>query len=152
MKEVWKNIQYRGFDNYQVSNTGRIKNKGRVIVNAAGNYQRIPERELNPRTNKIEPHLFVELSNTVAGVKMRKTVYVHRVVMEHFGKAPIIRRDKYQQYVEHLDGDYSNNRIDNLRWITWGQLYRKQIKNGRVERMDLYKSSPIWQKSQKEVV
>jgi len=147
IKEYWLNLKYENFDHYQVSNFGRIRAVERDIINNAGKPQRIPSKMLKLRTNGIEPHLFCELYFTnFNGKKYRKTVYVHRVVMEHFGKKPIQTRTKYQQYVEHIDGDYNNNHINNLRWITWEQLYKKQLNNGRVERMDLYKDSPIWKK------
>lgn len=146
--EIWRKIKYKNFSHFDVSNMGRIRSTDRVLHRKDGKKQNIKGRILKARTNNIEPHYFCELQCTVSGTILRKTVYVHKTVMEHFGKPPIKRKNKFQQYVEHIDGDYDNNHIDNLRWITWEQLYVKQMKNGRVECMDLYKHSSVWQKSQ----
>ena len=46
-----------------------------------------------------------------------KSVQVHRVVAEAFE----LPREPGQDHVDHIDGDPSNNRVENLRWVTGRQ-------------------------------
>ena len=171
MKEKWKDLADKFWGQfYEVSNLGQIRSKTREYqVDFIGKgsvrrkYNRTHEGKiLKPRTNGIEKHLFCDLRNNNEGSPLSKSLYIHKAVMEAFSPAPkdiivrmkLIEKTGYHKksmhsfrYVEHIDGDYTNNRLDNLRWITALDLYRKQVKNGRKERMDLYKSSSVWKKS-----
>ena len=91
--EIFVNVE--GFDNYQVSNYGKIKNKktGRLLK------QSYTEKK----------YLKVNLSRD--GVS--HTRRVHRVVCEHFNPNPGRLPE-----VDHTDCDKDNNRADNLRWCT----------------------------------
>lgn len=89
--EVWKTIE--GFEDYQVSNMGRIKR-------CVGHYCK-EERFLNPHINKLG-YPVVNLSNN--GIQEPK--YVHRLVAKAFtGK---------EGYVYHINGNRSDARLDNL--------------------------------------
>ncbi len=84
-----------GFDNYQVSNYGKIKNKksGRILSE-------------NP-TEK--GYMKVNLRKDGKS----NTVRVHKLVCEHFNANP-----GSKPQIDHRDEDKSNNRADNLRWCT----------------------------------
>jgi len=90
MKEIWKDIEgYEGL--YQISNFGRII-KFLGLRKNSGGYCRIG---LNKNRKCIDK-------------------FIHRIVLETFiGPPPIGKND-----VRHLDGNPSNNRIDNLCWGT----------------------------------
>ena len=167
--EKWKDVADPFWEKYyQVSNKGGVRSKDRVIKKAHPRNGVVYDchysgKQIKPRTNKIEKHLFCDLRCVDEDGKIRqKSLYVHKAVMEAFSPAPtdiIIRKklindkgyyrksEHTYRYVEHIDGNYNNNCLENLRWITTLDLYRKQVKNGRVEKMELYKLSSVWKKN-----
>jgi len=164
-KEQWKDLQGVWGEAYQVSNKGRIKRKERIIKSSNGKAsytQTLSERILSQRTNNIHPHYFCDLGfTTTSGKFIRRSAYIHKeVALAFLNEPPPTIRNKrisntkyYKQttlkyrYVEHIDGDYSNNVPSNLRWINQYDLYKKQIKNGRKEIMDLFIYSPLYSKN-----
>lgn len=121
--EVWKPIVgYEGY--YEISSFGRVKTVERKIphpslVNGA-KYKTIRERIRKPNIMKGY--------HCVALIKDgdRKVYRIHRLVIEHFGEHQ--PSDEYQ--VNHIDGDKSNNRIDNLEWVTPLENTRHAIETG----------------------
>lgn len=59
--------------------------------------------------------------------------YVHRLVMEYFGPEP----KENQTEVNHIDGDTSNNFIENLEWVTSSENTKHGIKAGLFSRVRL---------------
>lgn len=112
MKEIWKNSIV---ENYAISNLGRIKNlkTNRIIK---------PDKEEKG---------YCRLSVKINGIK--KHFPVHRLVAIAFIPNPL---NKSQ--VDHIDCDKTNNRVDNLRWVSnkensnyrWERI-RKALKNGQ---------------------
>ena len=93
MDEIWKTITYA--PNYEVSNLGNIKNKKKnkcITIN----YERL--KKYNKRARPIFHG---------------KGYYLHRIVAEHFIDNP----DDLLE-VNHIDGDFYNNKADNLEWIS----------------------------------
>ena len=95
-----------GTDNKMiVTSTGRIFRRYPVFRNH-------PEkgftgfREVNPGLNSCS-YLQVGLGG------IRNTVSVHRLVAEAFIPNPLGLRD-----VDHIDGNKTNNRVENLRWVS----------------------------------
>jgi hypothetical protein len=110
-------------DYYEVSNTGKIRSVERVTITKSLQRRVVPSKILNPRNNKIHPHLFVELSVTIDCVLYRKTVYIHKAVAECFLKKDF----KKQIFVTHKDGDYNNNNVSNLKWITASENSKRSM-------------------------
>ncbi len=94
--EEWKPI--KGYeDRYAISNLGRIK----VLK------PRYRDKVILRTFSDGFGYLHCDLSNP------RKTVKVHRLVAEAF-----IPNPDNKPTVNHIDGDKTNNRVDNLEWNT----------------------------------
>ena len=133
MEEVWKDVEgYEGF--YQVSNLGRVKSLGRIIVTRYGKTQTIYERVL-----KIKIHKFGYLEVSLHSNGKSKTYKVHRLVAEAFIPNP----DGLLE-VNHIDENKSNNRVDNLEWCSSSYNANYGTRNKRVA---LAKSKKIIQYS-----
>jgi len=94
MQETWKDIEeYEGI--YEVSTLGNVRNKISGIMKL-------------PHDNG---HGYKSVSLSQNG--HYKTRYVHRLVATAFIDNP----DKKPE-VHHIDSDRSNNKLDNLQWVT----------------------------------
>lgn len=117
-KEVWKDIKgYKGL--YQISNTGKVKSLPRELWNGSGYFIK-PEAVLKPNP-QVSGYLNVHLYKD----KVRKPFAIHRLVAKHFIGLP---EDKKE--VNHIDGDKTNNNVDNLEWLSGKENMRHAIENG----------------------
>ena len=94
MNETWK--QVIGYDMYQVSNLGRIRNKN---------------------TGKVLKPAYQPSGYTIVFLRKdgkNNTEPVRRIVMNAFN--PIDNSNKYD--IIHIDNDKTNNTVDNLKWVT----------------------------------
>src|SRR4030043_277733 len=109
--EIWKNIPgYEG--HYQASNFGRIKSLDKTIFGNCGQrgygFTKIKGRILKQCMGS-SPYFQVHIS--VMG--NHHTFFVHSLIAKTFlGKRPI------RFTINHKDSDKSNNRIENLEYIT----------------------------------
>lgn len=111
-KEVWKDIKgYEG--KYQASNFGRIKRNETFKFGKM--YPKIIMKTRYNMGYKIV-NLFKE--------KKQKTFFVHRLVASTF-----LYNDDKLKVVNHKDGIKTNNRIENLEWITRSENKIHALKN-----------------------
>lgn len=105
--EKWKAIKgYKGM--YEVSNLGNIRSLDRTVRGRNNVRQRIKGVVLKLKPSRNTGYIQVNLYKKGKG----GTKLVHRLVCEAFhGPAP-----RGKEYVNHLDGDKTNNRADNLQW------------------------------------
>lgn len=102
-KEIWKDIKgYEGF--YKISSYGRIMNTG--IYRDGRRYN---PKVLIPNTD-IHGYKYVSLYKE----GKVKSVKVHRLVAEAF-----IPNPENKPCIDHIDTDRTNNRVNNLRWVTY---------------------------------
>lgn len=123
VKEVWKPIvNYEGL--YEISNFGRVKSVLRKVLHPSlvngAKYKTIPEKIRKPNIMKGYHCIGLVKDGNV------KIYRIHRLVIEHFGE----RQPSEEYQVNHIDGDKSNNRIDNLEWVTPRENTLHAIKTG----------------------
>lgn len=99
MEEIWEKI--KGFENYQISNLGRVK--------------RTSWARNSPNGKILKPSKNHSGYLTVCIRKDKKSYckLIHRLIAEAFIDNP----NNYET-VDHIDGDKTNNTINNLQWMT----------------------------------
>lgn len=104
--EVWVDVrEFEGY--YKVSSLTRVKRLYRESPTKDGKLKKLPER-LMSQSNSLG---YMACSFRVgAHVKQRK---VHRMIAEAF-----IPNPDNKPHINHINGDRSDNRIENLEWCT----------------------------------
>ena len=104
--EQWKDIDgYEGI--YQCSSYGNIRTLDRFVTRSTGAIQLYKGQPIKARANKQNGYLQFALNKN----GNRKMVYVHIIVAQTF-----IKHDDECNIVNHIDGNKTNNRIENLEW------------------------------------
>lgn len=103
--EIWKDVVgYEG--KYKVSNFGRVFSLTRVRNNGGNIYK---GRMLKPEKGRRNYYSVALLDGYGKG----KRIQIHRLVAKAF-----IPNLSNKPQVDHIDGNPSNNRVENLRWAT----------------------------------
>lgn len=111
--ENWKPIL--GFEQYEVSNYGRI----RKFANRFHHYY-----EIKPSKNIISGRYYVRLTNNNG---ISKNLILARIVAHAFCNGYSTENNT----VDHKDGNFLNNKADNLEWVSQKENNIRAINNGK---------------------
>ena len=115
----WKNIKgYEG--TYEISDTGIVLSKDRMIVTAHGKTRFVRKQILKPKKNS-DGYLFVTLSSK----GKTKNHYIHRLVAIAF-----VENEENKPEVNHLNGIKTCNRSTNLAWVTHAENIQHAYDSG----------------------
>jgi len=126
MIENWK--QCKGFEGYyEVSDLGRVRTVARESVKSNNRKCVVKERILAQANVRGYKKVTLKCDG------IRKDMRVHRLVAMAF-------LDKPKEMVNHIDGDKTNNRLDNLEWATRSENELHAYNNGLKKSTELHKS------------
>ena len=109
MEEIWKAI--KNYSAYMVSNYGRVKS---FIIHKDG---KLLNTSVANRNGYVGVHLYKDGKKTQFSV--------HRLVAEAF-----IPNPKNKPQINHLNGDKTDNRVDNIEWATASENTKHSFANG----------------------
>ena len=117
--EIWADIEgYEGL--YQVSNQGRVKSLARETIGNDGRKYPFKETILKPRFMNAG-YLIVNIHKE----RKMKSVSIHRLVAETLIPNPENKRE-----VNHINGNKTDNRIENIEWCTSSENKTHAITTG----------------------
>lgn len=96
---IWRKLTYQNcvYDRFEVSNNGKIRNSANKHI-----YKTV-----------INKNGYEQVCVSLGGKDKKKIFRIHRAVAETFIPNPNNKRA-----VNHIDGNKSNNYVDNLEWVT----------------------------------
>ncbi len=117
MIEKWKII--KGYPDYMVSNIGRVKSLARIV-----NYSNGSKHPLKSSILKHGYHIQGYPILILFNKKKRNTKVVHRLVAIAF-----IPNPEYKPCINHKNGIKTDNRAENLEWVTHSENTIHAYKN-----------------------
>tara|TARA_R110000823_G_scaffold315054_2_gene445472 strand:+ start:3732 stop:4265 length:534 start_codon:yes stop_codon:yes gene_type:complete len=129
MKEIWIKTFCSPF--YKVSNLGNVKSIDRERPWRFGKTQKLKGKARTPRVEKAGYTLF----DFMLEDGKKKTIRLHQLVYHSFNDTSPIKG----MVVDHIDGDKSNNSLDNLQFISHSDNCAKgKIHTERKHKLPLY--------------
>ena len=123
MEEIWKDIKdYEGL--YQVSNKGRVKSLSHLVKANKNGDTRFTESKIKNQIVGWHGYCWVSLCKN----SKSKTFSVHRLVAKAF-----TNNNCNLPSVNHIDGDKTNNHVDNLEWCTNAYNSSHAMNNGLIK-------------------
>lgn len=121
MKEIWKDI--KGFENYQVSNLGRIKRKGKIMFIK-------DDKQKRKYYKRYDELIMKQFKDNVGYYTVTLNCHrkrVHRLVAEAF-----LKKSKGKNVINHIDCNKLNNCVNNLEFCTYKENSIHASKNGLI--------------------
>jgi len=128
--EEWRNIP--GFSDYEISENGKIRSKDRVKKYKNGRVIHYVSKEKLLRTHPENGFLMTDLIDEKGN---RKTVYPHKAVAKAFIENKSPRKNKV---VIHIDGNYKNNSVSNLKWSSYSESIMIGFQQGKRDNSQLW--------------
>ncbi len=126
-QEIWKDIEgYEG--RYQVSNKGRVKSLPKTtqsVFNGVICTREYPERILTPIDTKSDTSKEYVRVHIGSGHGKRVLKLIHRLVASAFIPNPL-----NLPQVNHINGNKTDNRADNLEWCSAKHNTQHALRNG----------------------
>lgn len=116
---MWKDIEIN--PNYEISDTGIVRRKDNQNV-------------LSGRIVKGYRVVKLRFDNN-----KKRSFYVHRLVALHF----ITNLDKKKNFVNHINGNKLDNRVENLEWISQREYNLRCYRQVQKEKRERKKNKPI---------
>ena len=119
MEEKWKDIEgYEGY--YQISNYGNVKSLDRIVYRSDRKISHLKSK-IKKQTYNSDGYLTVKLSKNGIDARIATHILVAKAFVQgYFDKAE----------VNHIDCNRTNNRADNLEWVTHYDNIAYSIKCG----------------------
>jgi len=130
MSKQWKLIP--GYGDYEISDEGEIRSLERTKKYKSGRTIELKAKEKKLRKHPVNGFLMTDLIDDKG---KRNTVYPHKAVALAFIKNSHPRKKKV---VIHLDGDITNNKIDNLKWSTYSESIKIGFETGKRDNSTLW--------------
>ena len=119
IEEIWKPVVgYEGI--YEVSSLGRVKSCERTIVRSNGREINFSDKIMKPSINH-KGYEIIDLRNK----GNRQGGLVHRLVGKAFIENPYNKKQ-----INHKNGIKTDNRVENLEWVTNQENIRHAYKSG----------------------
>lgn len=115
MIEMWYPLDFMGYDNYDVSNTGKV-------------------RKHTQKHTRLMAIRKTALGHTYVGLTTNGVQKNHSVAKLVLEATQTPKKGYKADYILHLDGDRTNNSLDNLRWVnkkTSMRYRRSYIREGK---------------------
>lgn len=142
--EIWKDV--KGFEGlYQVSNLGRVRSLPRMKPHSSGNGSFLKQGKILSVRPGTAFNGYTNVSFSPINSK-QISLFLHRVIAQAF-----IPNTENKPFINHKNGIKTDNRIDNLEWVTRSENAKHAVRTG-LQKVRLGANHPTSKLSESEVL